>query len=154
MAKLRTCDRCNATIINKETYFKVYTQYYSGRILKQKQNSDLCVKCWKEIIGEKMNKKSQATIEWLMTYGWAILAVIVVMSSLAIYFYVRSNPDFMNETNTIEYSLNQSCTKECSNFNFSFWKTEYYNFQNFCWCIQNSSEGIMPVYLGRIEGEN
>lgn len=32
------------------------------------------------------NKKGQAAMEFLMTYGWAILAAIVVIAVLAIYF--------------------------------------------------------------------
>jgi uncharacterized protein (UPF0333 family) len=39
--------------------------------------------------GEKMNynnRKGQAAMEFLMTYGWAILAAIVVIAVLAIYF--------------------------------------------------------------------
>lgn len=34
----------------------------------------------------KTNKKGQAAMEFLMTYGWAILAAIVVIAVLAIYF--------------------------------------------------------------------
>ena len=33
-----------------------------------------------------MSKKGQAAMEFLMTYGWAILAAIVVIAVLAIYF--------------------------------------------------------------------
>ena len=33
-----------------------------------------------------MQKKAQAAMEFLMTYGWAILAAIVVIAVLAIYF--------------------------------------------------------------------
>ena len=30
----------------------------------------------------KMNRKSQAAVEFLMTYGWAILVVVVAISTL------------------------------------------------------------------------
>jgi len=33
-----------------------------------------------------MNKKGQAAMEFLMTYGWAILAAIIVIGVLAVYF--------------------------------------------------------------------
>ncbi len=33
------------------------------------------------------NKKGQAALEFLMTYGWAILAAIIVIGSLGSYFY-------------------------------------------------------------------
>lgn len=33
------------------------------------------------------NKKGQAALEFLMTYGWAILAAIIVIGALGSYFY-------------------------------------------------------------------
>ena len=33
------------------------------------------------------NKKGQAALEFLMTYGWAILAAIIVIGALGTYFY-------------------------------------------------------------------
>ncbi len=36
--------------------------------------------------GGKMEKRGQAAMEFLMTYGWAILAAIIVIAVLAIYF--------------------------------------------------------------------
>ena len=39
-----------------------------------------------------MKKKGQAAIEFLMTYGWAILVVLIVISSLA-FFLSRNDPD-------------------------------------------------------------
>lgn len=33
------------------------------------------------------NKKGQAAMEFLMTYGWAILAAVVVIGALGTYFY-------------------------------------------------------------------
>jgi uncharacterized protein (UPF0333 family) len=33
--------------------------------------------------GEKMNRKGQAAMEFLMTYGWAILAAVIVIAVLA-----------------------------------------------------------------------
>lgn len=35
----------------------------------------------------KTNKKGQAAMEFLMTYGWAILAAVVVIGALGTYFY-------------------------------------------------------------------
>ena len=34
-----------------------------------------------------MQKKGQAAMEFLMTYGWAILAAIVVIGILGVYFF-------------------------------------------------------------------
>jgi hypothetical protein len=42
------------------------------------------------------NKKSQAAMEFLMTYGWAILVVLVVIGALA-YFGVLSPDNFLPE---------------------------------------------------------
>ena len=44
-----------------------------------------------------MERKGQAAMEFLMTYGWAILAAIVVIAVLAIYF----NPSQMVNSQTI-----------------------------------------------------
>lgn len=42
-------------------------------------------------------KKAQAAMEFLMTYGWAILVVIVAIGAL--YYFVGVNPDrFLNPT--------------------------------------------------------
>ena len=43
-----------------------------------------------------MNKKSQAAMEFLMTYGWAILVVIIAIGALA-YFGVMSPEQFLPE---------------------------------------------------------
>ena len=37
-----------------------------------------------------MQKKGQAAMEFLMTYGWAILAAIVVIGALGTYFYFNA----------------------------------------------------------------
>src|SRR3989344_8601182 len=37
-----------------------------------------------------MERKAQAAMEFLMTYGWAILAAIVVIGALGTYFYFRT----------------------------------------------------------------
>ena len=42
----------------------------------------------------KINKKSQAAMEFLMTYGWAILVVLVAVGALA-YFGVLSPDKFL-----------------------------------------------------------
>ena len=41
-----------------------------------------------------MNRKSQAVLEFIMTYGWAILVVLVAISALA-YFGVLSPDRFL-----------------------------------------------------------
>ena len=38
-----------------------------------------------------MHKKSQAAMEFLMTYGWALLIVIIVIAALV--FFGLLNPD-------------------------------------------------------------
>src|SRR3989304_2289991 len=45
---------------------------------------------------EKIFKKSQAAMEFLMTYGWAILVVLVAIGALA-YFGVLSPDNFLPE---------------------------------------------------------
>ena len=44
----------------------------------------------------KPNKKSQAAMEFLMTYGWAILVVLAAIAALA-YFGVLSPEKFLSE---------------------------------------------------------
>ncbi len=48
-----------------------------------------------------MNKKSQAAMEFLMTYGWAILVVLAAIAALA-YFGVLSPEKFLPEKCLIE----------------------------------------------------
>jgi uncharacterized protein (UPF0333 family) len=47
-----------------------------------------------------MNKKGQAAMEFLMTYGWAILAAVIVIAALA-YFGVFSPSKYMPSTCTL-----------------------------------------------------
>ena len=44
-----------------------------------------------------MHKKGQAAMEFLMTYGWAILAAIIVIAVLAVYF----KPSALQTSNAI-----------------------------------------------------
>jgi len=39
-----------------------------------------------------MNKRGQRAMEFLITYGWAILAMIIVIGALGVYFYMNSQP--------------------------------------------------------------
>ena len=52
------------------------------------------------------NRKSQAAMEFLMTYGWAILVVLVVIGALA-YFGVLSPSNFVPET--CQFPINLNC---------------------------------------------
>ena len=49
---------------------------------------------------KKANKKGQAAMEFLMTYGWAILVVLAAVAALA-YFGVLSPSSFMPEKCTM-----------------------------------------------------
>ena len=51
-----------------------------------------------------MNKKSQAAMEFLMTYGWAILVVLAAIAALA-YFGVLSPEKFLPEKCILEPGL-------------------------------------------------
>lgn len=64
----------------------------------------------------KMNNKSQAAMEFLMTYGWAILAAIIAIGVLA-YFDVFSSDKYVviNSTCLKEYAI-----KYCSSINSSY----------------------------------
>ena len=55
--------------------------------------------------GEKMNKKGQATMEFLITYGWAILVVLVAIVAL-VYFGVI-NPEKFNPNVVLCQYLNE-----------------------------------------------
>jgi hypothetical protein len=54
-----------------------------------------------------MFKKAQAAMEFLMTYGWAILVVLIVISALA-YFGVLNPSNLVSEKCT--FALPMSCT--------------------------------------------
>ena len=41
------------------------------------------------------NKKGQAAMEFLMTYGWAILAAVIVIGALGSYFYFNNSQQDM-----------------------------------------------------------
>lgn len=58
-----------------------------------------------------MNKKGQKALEFLMTYGWAVLSAIIIVGSLGSYFYFQPQNQFKI---TIE-----ECTKDIE-FNFLF----------------------------------
>ncbi|MBI2657311.1 hypothetical protein HYX08_01300 [Candidatus Woesearchaeota archaeon] len=51
-----------------------------------------------------MNKKSQAALEFLMTYGWAILVVLVAVGALA-YFGVLSPDKFLPAKCTLQAGI-------------------------------------------------
>ena len=51
------------------------------------------------------NKKAQAAMEFLMTYGWAILVVLVVIGALA-YFGVLNPQSLLPERCTLQTGLN------------------------------------------------
>ena len=51
-----------------------------------------------------VNKKSQAALEFLMTYGWAILVVLVAIGALA-YFGVLSPDKFLPAKCTLQAGL-------------------------------------------------
>ncbi len=55
----------------------------------------------------KTNRKGQAAMEFLMTYGWAILVVLIVISALA-YFGVLDPSNFVPDRCTFPVSL--TCT--------------------------------------------
>jgi len=50
-------------------------------------------------VNKKMNKKGQAAMEFLMTYGWAILVVLAAIAALA-YFGVLSPSNMLPERTT------------------------------------------------------
>ena len=51
-----------------------------------------------------MNKKSQAALEFIMTYGWAILVVLVAIGALA-YFGVLSPDKFLPSKCTLQSGI-------------------------------------------------
>ncbi|MEA2036068.1 MAG: hypothetical protein U9O94_01060 [Nanoarchaeota archaeon] len=59
-----------------------------------------------------MNKKGQAAMEFLMTYGWAILVVLVAIGALA-YFGVLSPDKFLPE----KCVISSGSGLFCANFN-------------------------------------
>ena len=55
-------------------------------------------------ISAQFNKKSQAAMEFLMTYGWAILVVLAAIAALA-YFGVLSPEKFLPEKCILEAGI-------------------------------------------------
>lgn len=60
--------------------------------------------------GERMARKGQAAMEFLMTYGWAILAAIVVIAVLAIYFRPSTLVSGSTFVTAPFYAVSQSVT--------------------------------------------
>jgi hypothetical protein len=65
---------------------------------------------------KKLKTRAQAALEFLVTYGWAILSVLVVISALA-YFgifntskYVNDKCDFGDQLNCEDYILHRNST--------------------------------------------
>ncbi|MBI4452522.1 hypothetical protein HY637_03770 [Candidatus Woesearchaeota archaeon] len=58
----------------------------------------------KSVISRARSRKSQAAMEFLMTYGWAILVVLAAIAALA-YFGVLSPEKFLPEKCLIETGL-------------------------------------------------
>ena len=52
-----------------------------------------------------MKRKGQAAMEFLMTYGWAILAAIIVIGVLAIYFRPTGLTSGQSKINSPEFHL-------------------------------------------------
>jgi len=64
------------------------------------------------------NKKSQEAIEFLMTYGWAILAGVIAIAVL-IYFGVFSPNNYDSQHNFIN-CLEKLAVNYCNNSNFIY----------------------------------
>lgn len=56
------------------------------------------------------NKRGQAALEFLMTYGWAILAAIIVIGSLGSYFYFNQDGTSSIFVNAPFYGVASSAT--------------------------------------------
>lgn len=61
------------------------------------------------------NKKGQAALEFLMTYGWAILAAIIVIGSLGSYFYFNQGGSSSVFVNAPFYGVAASATENTVN---------------------------------------
>lgn len=64
-----------------------------------------------------MNKKSQAAMEFLMMYGWAILIVLIALGAL--WYFGVLNPDYFGVLNP-DYIPNY-CS--CNYVNYEGWNT-------------------------------
>jgi capsule polysaccharide export protein KpsE/RkpR len=64
------------------------------------------------------NKKSQEAMEFLMTYGWALLASIIAIAVL-VYFGVF-NPDSYTSQENFTFCLEKFAKEYCDNNNFIF----------------------------------
>ncbi|MEA3248191.1 MAG: hypothetical protein U9Q73_00635 [Nanoarchaeota archaeon] len=61
------------------------------------------------------NKKGQAALEFLMTYGWAILAAIIVIGALGSYFYFNQTGSSSIFINAPFYGVASSASEDTVN---------------------------------------
>ncbi|MFH1291248.1 MAG: hypothetical protein ABIH79_01700 [archaeon] len=61
------------------------------------------------------NKKGQAALEFLMTYGWAILAAIIVIGALGSYFYFNQTGSSSIFVNAPFYGVASSASEDTVN---------------------------------------
>ncbi len=86
-----------------------------------------------------MNNKGQAAMEFLMTYGWAILAAIIAIGVLS-YFGIFSPGNFITEGDIEDKK--ESYRILCEHNNLSFFETNLLSI----YCVKQSGDIILEMY--------
>lgn len=87
-----------------------------------------------------MNKKGQAAMEFLMTYGWAILAAVVVIGVLA-YFGVF-NPGTYTPQPQDKFNYECLAIRACSSVGMSYINTGWDDVT----CRERLNDGVYKIH--------
>jgi len=66
-------------------------------------------------------RKGQGAMEYLMTYGWALLIIIIVVIGLLAVMFVEES--------------DETCRNDCEELDMEFWNYEHGGYaSDECWC--------------------
>ena len=90
-----------------------------------------------------MKRKGQQSVELLMTYGWAILIIIVVIGALWKMGVFDETPETTSE---------EICQAKCESKDYHFLRYHFLNDLNndrikVCWCAKCSFSGCDEVWF-------
>ena len=95
-----------------------------------------------------MQKKGQAAMEFLMTYGWAILAAIVVIAVLAIYFRPSTLVSGSTFVTAPFYAVSQAVNTTAVQLEIKNNGGEQYTISAFAVTVKTPNGGSCPTTTG------